>query len=1799
MHFFYRSFKYTLAIFYIVASAYSTFAQTVIHYDSGYTLRNNQLGHYYKMANFSNEALLREFTYWKTVNGAVTEFLNFRVMFPTGFNKNNTSTKYPLIVMMHGAGESGRSWEGHYNYGPEDARFDNNSTNTAYPGPSHVAAVLRSPSDPRAFPGIVIIPQVSHSGSWQNGWEDGALGANMRMTIGVIEHFIQQYNVDRDRIAVHGLSNGAKGTWDAAAKRPDLFAAMLPMSGVGSNFEAMSDILVTMPIWLFQGGTDTNPKPQASQDLVDLLKSKGGDPIYTVYPTLGHNTWTTAYAEPNFFSWILQQNKKNIYVFGRQTELCENGAIKLGFSDGFLAYQWTFNGADIPGATSRFYTLNQTGIYTVKFKRSETEWDESFPVEITPKSASTYSPELTNTGTRIIPIDFTGTKNDTLKLIAPEGFPQYYWYKNGAPFDTTTAHTKVAYFLTGSGTVGTAAQAGEYAVRVKENSGCESLLSPAITVSYTSPHVIPNAPTLAASGISAVSEKEVQLQWTDNSANEEYFEIWRNRTNTNGYTSQPYKLVATVPANTTSYNDTNLRPLARYFYRVRAVGSGDGKFATTEVNITLPNDATKPTPPENLTVTDIEDTQISIAWDASSDNDQIAGYEVYLGSTIVDTVTTTSYTFINLTPSTTYFINVRAIDSRGNFSDFPGEAIDVTTLTPQNGLLYSYYEPLNVPTTFTLAEYFSTPQTPVKQGVVSNFDISVRNRDIKFAFVFEGYIKINTAGNYIFYSRSDDGSRVYIDGVLQIDNDALHDGTVEKNKTINFTTTGKHSIRVEYFYANSLAQTLAVTYDPPGTGTGLGKQTIPDTLLYRTSATPVSYYSKASGDLNDVATWGTASNGGGTAPINFTDAYQYFYISNRTGTTTLSAPWAVTGAGSKVILGSNLTLTLNEALTGTLEAGDNTVINLNHETIPTLGTLAPTSTVNFNVTGTVPNSAYGNLNLTTATTTKTLPLSSIAVRGNLTVADGVTLQGSEANKSIVTVDGDMTFLGSASGLPSGQLYSLAFRGGKSHTLTLSPEEGLNIYQLMLDYGDALTLEKSSSDPVDIQIGNSSGGGLILNTGAIFQVDNNNLSLTGNVAMNPNGETGVIAMKGGDLTINTTSALSSTIAFAETADSIHNLTLSSANAGKFNLQNSVKVKNLVTLTKGELNSYSGNLVLVSDKNGSARIGPLPSGAKITGDIVYQRYMDGEGRIYRYIASPIKEFRVADIQNYIPVTGLFKGQSSGPGINSATPSLFYYNEPAGGWQSFPPEGGSNDDTLRIGKGYSIFVREATNPTTWEATGSPYQGNFAFPLTGGTLGQDNGWNLLGNPYPAPIQWTGAADAKWNSLQNVSNTVHVRENFGTEYRWRVWNGTTGNLANGIIAPGQSFWVQTTSNAPALSITENAKVTTDGSFYRDDSTPEAIEISMTNGTFTDETYIQLASTGSNRYTKAEDAVKQLNTYFNLSSRSEDSVALAINRISTDFCQQNIPLQIDNASNGGYALKFKGVDNTITKVYLKDIYLDKKVEITNGLVYSFAVTSSPLSKGSRFEIILDRPAVTSVTSMSASQGCESDPLITLEDTQADVGYQAFLGDIPVSERRISPGGIVELPLDYSRMHSGAFDVVIKAGYGSGDCPAVAMAKTVNVVIDSLPKPYITVAGNTLSTTHRNGQQYQWFLDGELLASETMSSITPIVYGEYAVAVTWGSCLKASDTIRYTPTGSEVSLEKMATVSPNPFTDKLTIMLRDRSVKTISISNLVGKVITEKTISTQDESVTFDLTDIAQGTYILSIGDARYKVVKKT
>ncbi|MFC1933482.1 Ig-like domain-containing protein, partial [Chloroflexota bacterium] len=137
-----------------------------------------------------------------------------------------------------------------------------------------------------------------------------------------------------------------------------------------------------------------------------------------------------------------------------------------------------------------------------------------------------------------------------------------------------------------------------------------------------------------------------------------------------------------------------------------------------------------------------------------------------------------------------------------------------------SGLYYEYYE----------GSWSKLPNfdilTPFDRGVAANFDIPVDPSKDRFGYQFMGYIDIVTAGDYTFYTRSDDGSQLYIGTTLVVDNDGLHPPQ-ERSGMIGLSE-GPHRIIVTYFELSG-GNLLDVLYEGPG----ISKQPIPDSILYR------------------------------------------------------------------------------------------------------------------------------------------------------------------------------------------------------------------------------------------------------------------------------------------------------------------------------------------------------------------------------------------------------------------------------------------------------------------------------------------------------------------------------------------------------------------------------------------------------------------------------------------------------------------------------------------------------------------------------------------------------------------------------------------------------------------------------------------------------------------------------------------------------------------------------------------------------------------------------------------------------
>jgi len=186
---------------------------------------------------------------------------------------------FPLILFLHGAGETGKDGkkQGQTGMGP---------------------AIKKREKD---FPCIVIFPQ-SQKRSWQ------ASSTDAKRALAILAEIQKEYKVDPNRIYLTGLSMGGYGTWSLATAHPELWAAIVPICGGGNP--KLADKIKDIPCWCFHGDADKAVAVQRSRDMIAALKAAGASPRYTEYPNVGHNSWDRAYGTPELFPWLLEQHRK-------------------------------------------------------------------------------------------------------------------------------------------------------------------------------------------------------------------------------------------------------------------------------------------------------------------------------------------------------------------------------------------------------------------------------------------------------------------------------------------------------------------------------------------------------------------------------------------------------------------------------------------------------------------------------------------------------------------------------------------------------------------------------------------------------------------------------------------------------------------------------------------------------------------------------------------------------------------------------------------------------------------------------------------------------------------------------------------------------------------------------------------------------------------------------------------------------------------------------------------------------------------------------------------------------------------------------------------------------------------------------------------------------------------------------------------------------------------------------------------------------------------------------------------------
>jgi predicted peptidase len=159
------------------------------------------------------------------------------------------------------------------------------------------------------FPFIVVIPQLTEA---EDYWTEEEVVASLFL---ILEEVQENYAVDSEKIYLTGVSLGGNGVWEIGLRYPGRFAALVPVAGFygdTASVEVPENIcdLKDVPVWAFHGAKDPIVPLFAEEDLVNALKSCGGNAQLTVYPDGDHDISGQVYNDQELYTWLLSQSLK-------------------------------------------------------------------------------------------------------------------------------------------------------------------------------------------------------------------------------------------------------------------------------------------------------------------------------------------------------------------------------------------------------------------------------------------------------------------------------------------------------------------------------------------------------------------------------------------------------------------------------------------------------------------------------------------------------------------------------------------------------------------------------------------------------------------------------------------------------------------------------------------------------------------------------------------------------------------------------------------------------------------------------------------------------------------------------------------------------------------------------------------------------------------------------------------------------------------------------------------------------------------------------------------------------------------------------------------------------------------------------------------------------------------------------------------------------------------------------------------------------------------------------------------------
>lgn len=598
----------------------------------------------------------------------------------------------------------------------------------------------------------------------------------------------------------------------------------------------------------------------------------------------------------------------------------------------------------------------------------------------------------------------------------------------------------------------------------------------------------------------------------------------------------------------------------------------------------------------------------------------------------------------------------------------------------------------------------------------------------------------------------------------------------------------------------------------------------------------------------------------------------------------------------------------------------------------------------------------------------------------------------------------------------------------------------------------------------------------------------------------------------------------------------------------------------------LGTGSDEITLVSTASATARLANLAG--TITGtQLTVQRYLTSNNN-YRLLSAALPGQIIDNWDDEIITSG-YTG-SAGSVVDDFV-SIYSYDETHtgvvdSGWTS-PTD---SSDALTVGRGFLVWVQQ-TPDTTISITGAPNTGTVVLPISytdGPESADDDGWNLLGNPFASAIDLNNC------SFTGVDSVFYILDPASGSYAsWSAITNTGTLGATGIVGHSQGFWVHATA-AAAFSVPQTAKTdSVNTTFFKEGKTTNELAITFSTDSTTtyDQGIVRMDPLASLSYDNRDNKKLPSMVAGNLTIMSSDMEDLSVSSIpELNGDSVAIPVKVSPTMKadangdyyyvyGTYELAISGISTfpLNAEIILEDLREGTMTPITSDEVsYEFTILMSDNTANPRFQLHIIQDAY--VTNNQTVVVCEGESTVVGSSTYNVSGvYTDLLSTAGGVDSIVTTNLIVSAPITTNQTVTLCAGEAFKVGNNTytatGNYTDVLTSAvsgcdstvTTNLVVESSIADEVTVYEEYTLVANQAGASYQWIdcSDNTPIDGENGQFFVAPGNGEYAVVITQNGCSATSDCyvtgVNSVEAIDDETIDKVK-VYPNPFKETTTI-----------------------------------------------------------